>query len=366
MFFLFLQKNIMGIDDKCLSDNMHNCDFVKTLLMLCVVVGHCCGFWTNAWFPVIKPTYSNAFLGIFANWLGSFHVACFTLVSGYIFYYVKNERKGKYSLRITIVKKIRRLLFPYVFVCLFWVIPINNIFFNYSVLDILQNFILGCGAEQLWFLLMLFNVFILFNLFSPLFRLNGFIVFAFLFILYIVGDSLSRKSIINVFQIFTSLKYLVFFTTGYYMRKHFKLLLGRNLINLSNGWLILLLFLVNYVLSVYLCDSGLFDCVFYRIVSKLIGVAVNVNKAILAFAILLYIADRTSWQSKCFSVLKSNNFNMYLFHQQIVYVMLYLFNGLFIPEIHALFNFLVSFSLSLLLSIVIRKNRVLRICLGEK
>ena len=334
--------------------------------MLCVIVGHCCGFWTNAWFPVIKPYVSNDFLGFFANWLGSFHISCFTLVSGYIYYYVKHERNGNYSLRILIKKKIRRLIFPYIFVSLFWVIPINNIFFQYTVLDILNNFILGGGAEQLWFLLMLFNVFVFFNLLSFLFKKNGHLGFVILFVLYIVGDSLSRKSFLNVFQIFTSFKYLIFFSSGYYIRKFSMLIFSKKMISLNNAWFIMIFLIVNNVLSTFSYNMVLYDSFFIKILCKLISMLVHVNKAILAFAILLFISERINWHSRFFGILKDNNFNMYLFHQQIVYVMLYLFNGFFSPEMHALINFIVSSSFSLLLSIVVRKNGILRFCLGEK
>lgn len=356
----------MYLVNRCLHDNLNNCNFVKTVLMLCVIIGHCCGFWTDAWFPVIKPSYSNEFLGNFANWLGSFHISCFTLVSGYIYYYVKNERAGGYSLKEVIINKTRRLIFPYIFVCLFWVIPINNFFFHYSILDIVYNFILGESAEQLWFLLMLFNVFILFFFLNPIFEWSGFVAFVILLFLYIVGDSLSRISSLNIFQIFSSFKFLLFFASGYYIRKNSTLLFYRGKINLSNVWLIVIYILVNYILSILSYDGYMNNSFFMKILCKLFFVLVNVNNAVIAFVILLFLADKISWQSKFFTVLHTNNFNMYLFHQQIVYIMLYFFNGLLLPEMHALINFLVSSSLSLLLSSVIRKNRMLRLCLGEK
>lgn len=63
---------------------LKNCGFVKMGLMFLVILGHCTAFWNGTWFTG-NPFYKSSMLGIFSDYLGSFHIYAFTLVSGYIF-----------------------------------------------------------------------------------------------------------------------------------------------------------------------------------------------------------------------------------------------------------------------------------------
>lgn len=107
---------------------LDNCTFVKTVLMLIVVAYHSILAWSGSWFTAISVERSEILAGI-ASWLNSFHIYGFTLVSGYLFYYLRYE-KGKYGQFIPFLKqKAKRLLVPYVFVVAVWVIPFSALFF---------------------------------------------------------------------------------------------------------------------------------------------------------------------------------------------------------------------------------------------
>lgn len=64
---------------------LSNCKFVKTILMLFVILGHASAFWSEGWFNVVDPLLQSYSLSILCSWIGSFHVFGFSLVSGYIF-----------------------------------------------------------------------------------------------------------------------------------------------------------------------------------------------------------------------------------------------------------------------------------------
>ena len=64
--------------------DIKNCSFVKTVLMLLVILGHSLAFWSGDWFTANPAIESNA-ISIINSWIGSFHIYAFTLVSGYIF-----------------------------------------------------------------------------------------------------------------------------------------------------------------------------------------------------------------------------------------------------------------------------------------
>ena len=91
---------------------LSNCTFVKTILMLIVVIYHCILFWKGTWFTG-NPVYESKLLDILATWMNSFHIYGFTLVSGYLFHYLKCE-KTKYDRFVPfVINKFKRLLVPY-------------------------------------------------------------------------------------------------------------------------------------------------------------------------------------------------------------------------------------------------------------
>lgn len=61
-----------------------NCRFVKTVLMLMIILGHSFDFWTRTWFTE-NPALESRGIGIIATWLNSFNIFAFALVSGYLF-----------------------------------------------------------------------------------------------------------------------------------------------------------------------------------------------------------------------------------------------------------------------------------------
>lgn len=65
---------------------LKNCNFSKTVLMILVVFYHSIVFWTGTWFSS-DPVFESNFLGLLAEYIGSFHIYAFALVSGYIFAY---------------------------------------------------------------------------------------------------------------------------------------------------------------------------------------------------------------------------------------------------------------------------------------
>ena len=145
-------------------NNLNYCNFAKTVLMLFVVLCHSAAFYAGNWFTVCPASATNTLLGTLATWLGTFHVQGFTLISGYIYYYIKNEKKGYQDFSKYITNKFKRLLIPYISISLFWVIPFGILFYSYGSVDILIKYVLGESPSQLWFLLMLFNVFVIYDL----------------------------------------------------------------------------------------------------------------------------------------------------------------------------------------------------------
>lgn len=139
------------------KEYLKNNTFVKTILMLLVIFGHSCAFWSGHWFTQ-DPAIPSIFLNILYSFVNAFHIYTFTLVSGYTFAFKRLQ--GDYDRFLPFLKtKALRLLVPYAFTAIVWVAPISVYFLHWDVPMLFQKFVLGINPSQLWFLLMLFGVF---------------------------------------------------------------------------------------------------------------------------------------------------------------------------------------------------------------
>ena len=207
----------MNYDILTRKQELSNCTFVKTILMVLIVLYHSVNFW-NDWLGK-APIFSVIALKELALWLNSFHIYAFILVSGYLYYYLKIE-KEKYNKFIPFaINKVKRLIVPYVFVAILWVIPIQCLFFRYDLTTIIEKYVLGIAPSQLWFLLMLFSLFMLFYPLSKFFAKHtaiGAVIVLGIYGLSLVGG----KLVPNVFQIWSACAYFPLFWIGFKLRQY--------------------------------------------------------------------------------------------------------------------------------------------------
>ncbi len=195
------------------NKELDNCTFVKVLLMLLVVIYHSCVFWHGDWFTEATIVQPSKFFQVIPSWLNSFHIWGFTLVSGFIFSYLQSIKhyNNIYDLA---KKKFRRLIIPYFFICTVWVIPITQYFDHYPISTLITKYLLGTSPSQLWFLLMLFDLFIIAWLSENIFKKNNttaIVVGTLSYCISIVGAHFLR----NYFQIWTAFQYVPVFILGY-------------------------------------------------------------------------------------------------------------------------------------------------------
>ncbi len=336
---------------------MTNINFAKSILMILVVLGHSFAFWTGHW-GFGKVAIDSPCLGYFSDWVGSFHVYAFVTISGFIYEYIIETRGGYNSIKVLAYKKARRLLCPYIFTSLLWTIPLTSFFVDIDLSNLVHKFLLGKSPAQLWFLLMLFNVFILFYPIRELVN-SSFLFYALVPILYIIGYMFENSSF-NFFQIFTGMKFLFFFTLGHFLYKYRTVFFNDKRISLSNlKFLIFLLALNLYAYFLYLSDVLGFK--------TLLLLFLNIEGSIAVMSILMLLGNRVDPYNKIYKTIKDNNFAIYLLHQQIIYFSLYFFNGYIFPYAHAILNFVISSFLSLLISIYLRRYKYVRLYVfGER
>ncbi|EYE87687.1 hypothetical protein Q428_12050 [Fervidicella metallireducens AeB] len=150
---------------------------------------------------------------------------------------------GKYeSFKGFILKKFKRLIVPYLMIGTLFMLPIKMVFY----LDnnrapyfkrVLNEILLAKVPSHLWFILMLFNLFIIFYFVEKYLNKNNIVVN--IFILFIV--SILSIKLPNIYQISQSLQYLLFFYIGYSFYKYRDVI-----ISIKNKWI--LFFIVHSVI----------------------------------------------------------------------------------------------------------------------
>jgi fucose 4-O-acetylase-like acetyltransferase len=334
-----------------LKKELDNCDFVKTILMMAVILYHSCVYWNGTWFDH-SPLVSCYPLSIFAGWLGSFHNYSFVLTSGFIFYYLRYVM-GKYGeYRKFILNKVKRLVIPYFFVAIIWIAPFQIIFFHYDFVTLFENIILAKSPNQLWFLWMLFWIFLIYYKFSDFFRKYNIKGLVIVISIYCIG-MVAGYWLPNYYQIWSSLQYLVFFWIGGKLCQYRTCILRR-----MPWWVLLGIDILLYCISLNIRYNNFPTKTFKYIYQLLLHIWGSVS----AFLILQKIANNHT-KKKYISFWYKRSMTVYMFHQQIIFVVIYLLNGIN-PYLNAMINFCGALLISLVICELFLKTKKLRMCIG--
>ena len=330
-----------------------NCTFAKSILMILIVCYHSCAIWTNNWGEL--PHIQAPGIGIFAEWLNTFHIYCFTLISGYIFYYKKFEKKEYTLFTAFVYKKMKRLLVPFLVVGIMWIIPFEMYFSN-KEWNFIFKYLLGISTSQLWFLLMLFNVFIIAFILNPLICKSNLLSVIISTLTWFIGK-IGAKHFVNIFQIFTSFQFLLYFILGMKLRQYKNILQ-----HLLKANVIIFLCMGDFILFL-ITRFKLFD---FAKLNNMNTIVLHVLGAVTAFTCFQMFANVLRNGKRCyfFETLMTYSFPIFLFHQQIIYITNSFFDGVFNPYLNAVFNIGISLFGSLLISKFLYKSRVCRTLLG--
>lgn len=333
-------------------------DIFKVCMMLCVVLYHCTCVWQDGWSPIHFESSNEfyIFISVLGKFLNSFHVYGFVFASGYIFYYLRYEKKRYRQIQKDIIRRAKQLLVPYMVVMVIWCIPFYYFEFGLTRIELIKKFVLGISPSQLWFLLMLFEIFIIFYFLSDL-MLNGnekkfFIIFYFLSvgIRYLV----SYSSVFNILQLGNTIKFMFFFFIGMCWRKQ-----RWKFFNKRETVLCLVLSVIMNIVIYYYPNSNNVEKLFSPLVSML-GI-------IAFFNIGYYICIGNNDESKIFLIVKKYSMSIYLLHQQIIYFIINIVCGMKIPSLILLcIIFVVALLISILIAGVVSRSNIGKIFLGIK
>lgn len=317
-------------------------DLLKIFAIFLVVFGHVSIRYNGTSYPSINTQIPQ----IITQLIYVFHMPLFMALSGAIFQL--GILGGKYSsIRPFLANKVLRLLVPYLFVGLIFLIPSIFLFcqINTSISTLYLNFLLGIDCRHLWYLLALFEIFLLHYTLSALFR-NKSILFissiltAVLFAHYVHFD---------LFCIHMAIRYYPYFILGTMMpettRKRVKNIIPILIVSVVVIATIIKLnhnIIVDTTMSVILPMPIIFICV--ELSNKLLKYVRLPNKLI--------------------DILLEYSFPVYLFHVMVIYVWEYYMPFVNIP-ISILCTTVVSISISFLIAKLIKSIHGQRF-IGEK
>lgn len=304
----------------------------------------------EGWFNQ-SPVDTSVVLTYMATWLNSFHIYVFTFISGYLFYHLKYER-GKYKdLKLFANKRWNRIMIPYIFTAGLWCIPFHLYFFKPSATDLVNKYILAFSPSQLWFLVMLFVLSIGFYMVSDFVNYNKFIYMIALFLFIYFGSYIIGRFIPNIFQIITAMRYAIFYLLGFLFRKYKPTFLYK----INYG----LYLLTNIILLAVFMPISISDSMLFKIITILLQPCLNISGILMIVVGINKIGYIFNTENKMFHFLKKNNFTIYLLHQQVIYIVITLFNGIVNPYVLVILNFSIALIVSGMISVFLTKCNII-------
>lgn len=319
---------------------MKELNVLKFYGILLVVLGHVAFVYSPL--SIITPHTPSLTINFVKNVIYSFHMPLFFFASGCIFAYQLEVKRKPMTFAQLLRNKTKRLMIPFYAFALLMVYPTMVLLgFRDPVHYFFDGFILAIDPRHLWFVMALFLIFLLFfglrkvcnRIHLPIWTLS---ILALLIYIFPIN--------IAYFQIRNVEEYLIWFTLGYLFtiyKSTFK-----------------------YVVIVALCGLG-FNMTLPEITPPNMLKLFNGILWIAVFYVLSIYTIKIE-NAKLYQWVAPNSFGIYLFHAMIIYWIEFIAAPYPInPYLLSIAVFVISLTLSILLTVMVRKLG-LGIIIGEK
>ncbi|MFC0346060.1 acyltransferase family protein [Epilithonimonas hispanica] len=317
---------------------------LRVFAIFFVVIGHCVIIFDPRW-DIYHPTYPSKSLYYFKEFINSFQMQLFFSISGFLYYYSKNKKNNIEF----IIDKGKRLLIPFLFVGLVYLIPIRFLahYPNYSngYFSALGDFFIKNDCGHLWFLPTLFGIFII-SKYLISFVENSIVLKLALFVIAIL-TSVFNGHFPSFLYINLILKWEVFFLLGYYVHAYKDVLFDKRYKNL---W--------------YLGVIVLPPLLYIRFLTLQTSIGAPIRFVFSILMVLIMYRFMPSKTSELISFFDKNSFGIYLFHAPVIYVVFDNFYYMYPWQLVGI-AFFSSCSIALLITYSLRLLK-LEIMIGEK
>lgn len=340
---------------------LNNISLYKCIMLFLVIFGHCCiVFNGNNWGGISKKGESTLWIWEITNWLSTFHTYAFVFASGFLFSYGRYSQ-GKYKAgKRDLRKRVQRLLVPYIVISIIWAMPIDKLLLGMGVKQLLKNYILVLSAAQLWFLVMLFNVWLFFYIMSDfIIKLSSIVgIIGFICLRFFCVWCEQKGLPVGVLGISNSMRYALLFYLG-------MLSVCRSVKKDRYRLWVKCVLLLLAEICVYILYKHYMDFSLNAYLKEFLFIATNVNGVFLSWSVVnCFDCDRLV-NHKCFTYIYQCSMGIYLLHQQLLYISMRIFNISWIhPIMFIMLNFIIVIIVSFIMVYYARKTKLGRIILG--
>ena len=333
---------------------------MKSIMLMLVVVGHSCIVYKCENWGGVVPDAPCVPLSVLVSWLATFHTWFFVFASGFLFGYGRYSSCKYRNFKLDFCKRFRRLVVPYCFFAMFWAGPADYFIKGSDLHVVVLNYVFCFDCAQLWFLIMLFFVWLLFYVFSDVIVKLDFwfacLVFVALRLLCIVlKDFHVPLWILGVNNV---MRYSLLYYIGMYVALH------------PNVNIVMKKMLIPFIL-IEICAFVLY-CVYNTswvhlcpCLDKVLYVLLNVTGVCMFYSASLRLNCVIISKNPLMRLLAVHGMGVYLVHQQIIYLLLHSVNlSVVNPYLFSVCCFMFSVSFSLLFVYVLAKTRLGRFALG--
>jgi fucose 4-O-acetylase-like acetyltransferase len=342
----------------CKSNKIQEYDTLRVVVTVLVLFSHCLyykiatkyGGVDYSLYQLNKPI-AFRILERIKEMIYSFHMPLFMALSGALFYCQLKQNKITSAVKL-IKSKAKRLLIPYIFVTVFYSVPLKYLA-NYwatssnKYLDIVVGQVLLQGNTYLWFLPTLFVIFIIAYSFlkdnTLLVNYKSILVLIISIILNVISTSIPIMIIQYVF------KYFLWFYVGYRFEEK------RELINKRNMKLDTVL-------------SGLLFIVAGKdYITEIIEMLLCLIGCYATYAFSKWLSSSNFVKSKCYALIYKNSLGIYLYSDPWNYLFLYLgaklcgsffFDSEIGVSLFFVMRFLITGAIAILVSMALRKAKL--------
>ncbi|MBO5372134.1 MAG: acyltransferase [Lachnospiraceae bacterium] len=311
-------------------------NIAKFITVFLVVLAHVTRMYTGI--GVVTPVMKSLFLKYVTEYIYSFHMPLFILLSGCVFGYCIEQ--GKYKDRFDfIVKKCKRLVFPYFVFGLCYVTPVM-VLLHFTKQSFWEYFIEGIvfsrNSRHLWYILALFWIFVI-AVFLRNVLLDGkklFLVMCVSVMVYFLSERIEP-----VFQWKAAASYQIFFFLGVCVNKYFDYVFA--------GWK------EKWYLAI---PFGLLILLRFTKVGKDFYLLYAILGIVMILGISTYLSEKNFMRFSIVKKINNNGYGIYFFHPMIIY-------GLFAityqksipPMLLSTVIFGISFVMSYYLTVMVKK-----------
>ena len=199
-------------------------EILKLISTILVVFAHSSRMYTPE--GIIHPANSSIFLELTTKIIYAFHMPLFIAISGMVYGLCIDDYDKYHDQQAFIMNKFIRLYIPYIFFGLFYVAPIM-VRFHFTPLSyfkyIYNGIILSNDSRHLWYLLVLFEIFILHSFIRNIVqRMTSKASYIIIIVLLLLILSLYSYKLPTIFQLSNLGYYLLFFNLGYLFNKYYE------------------------------------------------------------------------------------------------------------------------------------------------